>query len=117
MGVSGTLTTNKGVNKGPGDARPLSFCPENPGPHIENRIGMASQSRVVERAPARAQASPAGRNPVATGCGGANPPRRTTTKILRRALVVPWRGRLPVEQEVAGSIPVEGAMSQDTRVV
>jgi hypothetical protein len=91
---------------------PFSFCPENPGPHLENRIGMASQTCVVERAPARAQVSPAGRNPAASGCGGANPPRRTITTLLLRALVVPWRGRLPVEQEVAGSIPVEGATPQ-----
>ena len=93
---------------------PFSFCPEIRDPHIENRIGMASQTSPAwwRSAPARAQASPAGRNPAASGCGGANPPRRTITTLLLRALVVPWRGRLPVEQEVAGSIPVEGAIPQ-----
>ena len=51
VGVSKALTTeNREPTRGLATPGPFSFCPEDPGPHLENRIGMASQktSRVVE---------------------------------------------------------------------
>ena len=126
MGAIGTPTTKQRADKGPGVARPLFFCPENPGSHIENRIGMASQVcawwNVRRLGHKRAQRAvtprPLGGSPRNRRFRGVLPLWRCESSPAHHHHASSSRprgslgGRLPVEREVAGSIPVEGAIRQ-----
>src|SRR5260221_5804093 len=89
---------------------PFVVCPDNRAPHLENRIGMASQNNRGEMRRLGHERTQRLVNPWPACCGGANPPRRTiSTQTLRRALDATWWRRLPVEQKLASSILVGGA--------
>ena len=80
------------VDKGPGDARPLSFCPEARIPHIQNRIG--KPIRRGGHAPAR-EPHPRGRmdrQPAVSKDGQGDEPTWFESQALLRAAVCSAEG-------------------------